>query len=291
MSDSERLDVIVRFHDVRRVSELDRAIFSLVSQNYRPLCILLVLQRFTPDAIAATRETLAPLMELGNAPEIKVLNWDETEPADGRSALLNLGIQEASGRYLAFLDYDDVVYPEAYELLIGRLRATQVAIVFGGICACEIEVFDAYYYVRNKTFPFIGQNALDLLRRNFCPIHSFVLHRTKIAERHLFFDPLISRNEDYDFLIRICAQYPSDFHLVNTYVGAYYMKTDGSNTILTESASTAERVAAWEDAESFLEGRRRITPVSTVVQSGLGLNPVSGLTVRRLLDENSNARL
>jgi glycosyltransferase involved in cell wall biosynthesis len=287
MSSNEQLDVIVRFHDVRRLHELDRAIFSLVSQDYRPLYIILVLQRFTQEEIAVTRKTLAPLEGFENARQIKVLNWNENEPPDGRSALINLGIKNANGRYIAFLDYDDVLYPEAYELLIGRLRTTQAAIAFGGICANRIEAFDAYCYVKNKTFPFIGNNVLDLFRRNFCPIHSFVIDTTKIAREDLFFDPMISRAEDYDFLIRLCVKYASDFELSTTYIGAYYLKNDGSNTILTETATTAERVAAWEDAESFLEGRRRVTPVSAAVQRALGLDPVQGLTVRRLLDRNS----
>jgi hypothetical protein len=291
MSNNEQLDVVVRFHDVRRLHELDRAVFSLICQNHRPLRILVVLQRFTPEEIAVVRVVLAPLQELENAPEMKVLNWNESEPPDGRSALINLGIQEATGRYLAFLDYDDVLYPEAYEFLIGRLRATQAAIAFGGICANQIDAFDAYCYIKNKTFPFIGNNVLDLFQQNFCPVHSFVLDSTKIARQDLSFDPMISRAEDYDFLIRLCAQYLSDFQLASTYIGAYYLKTDGSNTILTESAPTAERVAAWEDAESFLEGRRRVTLVSAAVQRSLGLTPIPGLTVRRLLLQNSHTKL
>jgi hypothetical protein len=53
------LDAVVRFHDTARLNELGRAIFSLVGQSYRPLRILLALQRFDAAAQAELREFLA----------------------------------------------------------------------------------------------------------------------------------------------------------------------------------------------------------------------------------------
>jgi Glycosyl transferase family 2 len=283
MQETEPIDVVVRFHDVRRLAELDRAVFSLVTQRYRPMHVLLAVQRFAAEEIASTRAALAPLLSIDDAPTVTILNWDQREPQDARSALINLGIQAARGRYLAFLDYDDVLYPEAYEMLICRLRKTGAAIAFGGISVRDVQVFDAYLRTMNRTFPFSGTGLLDLFSGNFCPIHSFVIDRSRIAVQHLFFEPLMTKNEDYDFLIRVCAQYPADFSLVKTYIGAYNTKTDGSNTILTESSSTATRFGSWRDAESFIEGRRRTTPVSAAVQRTIGLKPVPEITVHGLL--------
>jgi hypothetical protein len=231
---------------------------------------------------------LRPLLQIDGAPELVILNWDDPEPPDGRSGLINHAIRHARGRYLAFLDYDDVLYPEAYELLIERLRSTAVAIAFGGIYISEVDVYEAFLRIRRKSFPFNGINLFDLFTQNFCPVHSFVLDRSKISPQQLFFEPLMNRNEDYDFLIRICAQYPSDFSLVKTYIGTYYHKNDGSNTILTESASTPHHYSAWQNAESFVEARRRTTPVSAEVQRMLGLPLVTDLTVRGLLDQRYN---
>jgi glycosyltransferase involved in cell wall biosynthesis len=285
MMDTDTLDVIVRFHDVRRLRELDRAIFSIVTQTYRPIHVLLVLQRFSPEEVLATREALSQLLKIDPELRVTILNWEEKEPADGRSALLNHGIHHAQGRYLAFLDYDDVLYPEAYARLTERLRATQAAVAFGGIYVSEVDVFETFLHLKGKRFPFTGSNIIDLLTRNFCPIHSFVLDRSIISPQHLFFEPLMNKAEDYDFLIRICAQYPSDFGLVKTYIGTYYWKNDGSNSILTGESPRSPELSAWEDAESFLEGRRRTTPVSADVQRNLGLGPVPHLTVRDLLNQ------
>ncbi len=285
MNGSDGIDVIVRFHDMNKLRKLDRAVFSLVMQSYRPLHIHLTTQRFAPTETAAVQAALEPILSMDSAPSLSVHNWSNMEPADARSALANLGFAAASQRYLAFLDYDDVVYPEAYELLISQLQASGDAIAFGRICVKETEVFSRFDHSRGKQFPFKGESVVDLFKENFCPIHSFVLDRTRLPVQLCFFEPLMTKNEDYDFLLRICAQCPANFSLINTIVGDYRLNSDGSNTILTESATTSEGILGWLDAEAFIEARRRTTPVSKAVQHSLGIrDPVANISIRALLD-------
>ena len=223
-------------------------------------------------------------MEIDGEIGLTLLNWPHAEPSDGRSALANLGFEAAQGRYLAFLDYDDTSYPEAHRLLIGRLRAGPAAVAFGGICWKIMDRDSGFPYAVAKQCPFKGSRLRDLFVGNFCPIHSFVIDRTRIPRQFMFFDPLLTRAEDYDFLLRICSQYESDFSLVGTIIGDYCIKTDGTNTINTEWRPSPDGSAAWVEAEAFLEQRRRMTPVSTSVQRLLGLPPRSNLTIRDLLD-------
>jgi len=288
MSDNETLDVIVRFHDIDRLDSLDRCVFSLLAQDYRPLQLHLVVQRFTDAMIETTRERLQPLLEIDRAVGFNILNWSHPEPRDARSALANLGFAAAQGRYLGLLDYDDTLYPEAYRLLVSRLRESSAAIAFGGICLKVADVYPGFLYIREKQFPFHGKNLQDLFAGNFCPIHSFVVDRMRAPPQIMFFDPLMNRDEDYDFLLRFCSQVTSDFGIVEVIIGEYYVKTDGTNTINTRWASTPESLLAWQHAEAFIEQRRRITPVSAEVQRMLGLTPRPGLTIRDLLDAQEN---
>ena len=131
--DPQLLDCIVRFHDIRRLAELERCVFSLAGQRYRPLNIVLVLQRFTPAEVAAIEAALAPLLQLPDAPSLTVRTWDQEGIADARTHLLNCGVEAARGRYLAFLDYDDLLFPEAYELLVAKLRDRDAAIAFASV--------------------------------------------------------------------------------------------------------------------------------------------------------------
>src|ERR1700755_3219951 len=95
---SGQLDTIVRFHDVSRIPELKRAVFSLVCQSYRPLHIILATQRFSEEDIAATQAALAPILENEPAVFLSVANMTDEEPKDGRSVLLNRGMAYANGR-------------------------------------------------------------------------------------------------------------------------------------------------------------------------------------------------
>jgi hypothetical protein len=288
MALEDSLDVIVRFHDVRRMAELNRCIFSLVCQDYRPLQIYLVLQRFSAADIEATKAALAPLLAQDNAPGLTVLNCEMPEPADARSVLMNVGFQAIKGRYLAILDYDDVLYPEAYELLVRQLRVGGAVIAFATVCVKRVDVYDTFFHAVEVLKLFEGSSLRDLFVANFCPIHSFVMDRSQVPTQFLTFEPILWVQEDYDFLLRICARYPSDFTLIETCVGDYYYKTDGSNTVPTEGGVPEAELANYNRAVTFIEQRRRTVPLALEVQRSLGIvMPEPGMTIRDYLDRSA----
>ena len=281
---SDQIDIVVRFHDAKRLLELERCVFSLVSQTYRPVHIILSLQRFSPDDIAVTRAALAPLFEGEDALTLSVVNYDKAEYADARSVLMNLGLSQARGRYLAFIDYDDVLYPEAYELLVSRLTQTGAAIAFASVRTMRLHVYDHFLYAESDVEPFIGLSVLDLFRSNFCPLHSYVMDRQKIPSDLLRFRPSLTMEEDYDVLLRICARVRSDFGLLGTYIGDYNYKTDGSNTVPTDGTPTEQERDHYTEIQSAIEERRRTTIISPAVQRLLGLPESDGpMTIREII--------
>lgn len=281
-----RLDVVVRFHDPARLGELERCVLSLVGQRHRPLHVHVVLQRFPAAERAEVASRLAPLFAIAGAPGHTIHDFEAAEPRDARSALMNMGLAAGGGRYGAFLDYDDALYPEAYSLLIGRLRRSHAArIAFGGILVKRLRVYEHAVFAEGKERPFVGRTVLDLFAGNFCPIHSFVFDRDRIPAEEIRFEEGLVRAEDYDFLLRVCSGGMADFGLIDTVVGEYYWKSDGSNTVLTTASYSDAGQRAWLAAEDFLEWRRRTTEVAPEVQLAAGLEHAEqGLAVRDLLN-------
>src|SRR5690606_455375 len=136
------------------------------------------------------------------------------------------GMHAADGRYLAFLDYDDCIYPEAYSLLVAALSASHCAIAFGGIARKDAYVEDGVTIVRHRQAAWGERNLHDMLHDNCSPIHSYVLDRSRLVTPYPAFDESLSKYEDYDFLLKICMRHASDFQLSGKIIGDYYIKED-----------------------------------------------------------------
>jgi len=285
------IDVVLRFHDPTRLLELGRAVFSLVGQTYRPIRILLVLQRFTDAEVEATLAALGPLLAWAEDIELVPLRYQRDQPEDARSELLAMGFAAASGRFLALLDYDDVLYPEAYQLLIDRLHLGNAAIAFARTPVVKASLQGTFLHALDQSSPFTGTGLADLFTANFCPIHSYVIDRSRMPDGLLRIEPSLTQEEDYDLLLRLCATVPSDFARLDSDIGLYFVKTDGSNSFDRTGSLTADVLARIADAAAFIEARRRLTLLAPDVQRSLGIDPPErGLTVRRWLDRRAATR-
>jgi len=278
------IDVIVRFHDAARLMELERAVFSLAGQFFRPLRILLVTQRFSAAEVEATLAALAGIVAVSEV-GFQHVNLTWTHPEDARSDLVNLGFAAATGRYVALLDYDDVLYPDAHALLTARLAATGAGIAFARTPNMVADMYPAFLHGRSQANPYPGRWVGDLFFSNFCPPHSYAIDRTRVPENCLRFESMLTIEEDYEFLIRVCAAAIADFGLLDTEVGLRIIKTDGSNTYASAGPKTAEVLRCAAIAQGFVEARRQVTVIAPEVQHCLGMaDYVPGLTVRQWLD-------
>jgi glycosyltransferase involved in cell wall biosynthesis len=253
------LSVIIRFHDPRLLAQLDEALFSLATQRYLQIQIILAVQNSQPEltqkltALILKQPFAKPEVDPSGTLPFKVLDVTIPQGIDGRSTLLNEGISAADGQYLAFLDYDDVVYPESYSLLIQNCQNSGSAVAVGG-CRLATQrwttVQPAHLFTGSKR-PYLdhAKNKLDLFLDNFIPIHSFVIDRAQIDPELLRFDVTLRCFEDYEVLLKLAAKYEFDFTDLSTPIVEYRIRNDGSNTIPTHE-SDPQKLQEWTEAKT-----------------------------------------
>ena len=125
------------------------------------------------------------------------------------SILRNRGVQLASGKYLAFLDGDDICEPERLKQQVDFLEKFPEA----GWCHTNVRLLldeTKMLQPRQQRLPnqtiFLADEALRiLLRKNYVCISS-VMVREKVFKAIGGFDEDFNRCEDIDMWLRLCAQ-------------------------------------------------------------------------------------
>ncbi len=280
------IDVIIRYHDPNRWFELERCLFSLACSENVNVRASIVCQRFSESEIENLNRLCSDYQYMGQTLSYQVLNFVNEKPLDARSALLNLGIQRTDYDYIAFLDYDDVIYPHAYSLLIKTIVNEDVAMAFGGIFVKNVIQGSDFSITLSRLDRFKKGQIMDLFVDNFCPIHSYVIDRTSIDTRDLYFDERFTRLEDYEFLIRLCAKYPVSFSHLHDFIGDYYWKDDGSNSTLVESSLTEANRKSWAEAAEMVKQTKNKTIVSPSVLRRLGVSDKNKITIEGLVSRH-----
>lgn len=114
------ITVIVPVYNIEKY--LERCVNSIRNQTYENLEILLVDDGST-DRSGEMCDTFA-----AKDPRIRVIHKEN----GGSSSARNLGIAQAKGEYLGFVDSDDYVSENMYELLVSALREYGAEIAQGG---------------------------------------------------------------------------------------------------------------------------------------------------------------
>jgi glycosyltransferase involved in cell wall biosynthesis len=205
---SDLVSVIVPVFN--RSSVIARALDSIVNQTYQYWEALVVDDSSTDDTISVIRKYA------GSDSRIRLIQHDQNR---GAQAARNTGIHVAEGRWIAFLDSDDLLLPNSLEDRIRMAIEKGVAVVHS---ECYVlEPGDAEPRPMGIP-PLHGQVYKELLReRN--PVFPGLLVSKEALVRIDYLDEEIVSFQEWDTTIRLAKYY--EFAFVSRPTFVYYYDT------------------------------------------------------------------
>jgi GT2 family glycosyltransferase len=220
----------------------------------------------------------------------------------GPAAARNAAHRLARGRYLVYLDDDDLFLPEHLQTLAGALEANPDEVVYSDalFIAERIESASRHVLGEERRYPHESYSHKRLLVDNYIPINTFAWPRALVAEVGGF-DERLSGLEDWDFLLRLAARVT--FHHVRQDTVQVRMRVEGqerrSQQALKDYAQLYRKIYAryptQSDQQVEAERTAKLKALDSaagtkeVVESWLSRRTLSAVQ-RRLVEERLQQR-
>ena len=217
------VSIIVRTKDRPRL--LKRALQSVAVQTYRPIEVILV----NDGGCELNIEELKGILK-----DIS-LNYIRLERNTGRAHAANVGIKNASGHYIGFLDDDDEFYPEHVSILVNFLMQGDyyVAYTDSEIVKFDYEIEKGEFVEKERYVLFSEDFSFErLLLGNYIPLMC-LLFDNKVL-KYVKFDETFDLYEDWDLLIQIAERYP--FYHIKKVTAKYNQDLSGEVKQITANS-------------------------------------------------------
>lgn len=190
------ISVCIATHN--RALLLPRAIRSVLGQTYRNLECIVV-----DDA--STDNTSEIVKSFARDERLIYIRHEENRHV---SATRNTGIDHANGKFVAFLDDDDIWLPSKLETQVHLILRLPEKV---GLVYCWMDRYDNKENLLREHHPmyrgYVFPHVLDQQRLGGCP--TLLVRRTVV--QGVRFDESLRRGDDADFIRRVCRQYEVDF--------------------------------------------------------------------------------
>ena len=179
-----------------RPEKLVEAIKSVLEQSYQNFEIIVI-----NDAGADVENIISFLNQRKN------ITYMKHSQNRGLAAARNSGIKVARGKYIAYLDDDDIYYPDHIESLVRFLQESDYKVVYTDAYRAHQIKENSRYTVTKRDLPYSFDFDCDrILLENFIPVLCF-MHEKSCLDEVGFFDEELSTQEDWDLWVRLSRKY------------------------------------------------------------------------------------
>ena len=228
------ISVIIPFYNVEKY--IDECLASIEAQTFGDFEAILI-----NDASTDMSSTVANKY-LQKDKRFKLITLENNK---GPGAARNIGMKEVLGKYTCFIDSDDYIVPETFEILINRVKKSDI-LIFNGNSFNEEKEYDTNKYFPLEENYFYNNRILNDYKMQLvhCQSPCLKIYSTSfLKNNHLFF-PEGVYGEDVEFWMRcllatkkICY---TDFH--------GYMRRYREGSIMTSltEKNLRDRIAGFD---------------------------------------------
>jgi GT2 family glycosyltransferase/MoaA/NifB/PqqE/SkfB family radical SAM enzyme/Flp pilus assembly protein TadD len=198
-----------------RPNQLVIALKSVLGQTYKNLELIVV-----NDAGTDVENVVSSLRES------QPITYIKHGKNRGLAAARNSGIKLARGKYIAYLDDDDLFYPRHVETLVAFLESGEYKVAYTDAYRAHQEKKNGEYVVIKRDVPYSFDFDYDrILETNFVPVLCF-MHERSCAEEAGLFDESLKKLEDWDLWIRMSRKFK--FAHIKQLTCEFTWRTDGT---------------------------------------------------------------
>lgn len=231
--DTHQVSTVLRFHHSAPIERLKEALLSLICQQNCVVHPLIMIQDLREESVSEIRQELLELPWHPKArPQIQIFHSTPAEP-DLRSAMLIAGLQNAGGGFAAILDYDDILFPGAYERLCHRLISTGKRATFARVYCTTVRTDNQARSKRSEAY--CDRFTYDhFYENNFIPVHSFLLDLDQISLDRLKVHAFMPYMEDYFLTLQIFDHGKTDWEALTEeyFIGDYIHRPESTDNTL-----------------------------------------------------------
>ncbi|OGW36526.1 MAG: hypothetical protein A2Y97_03535 [Nitrospirae bacterium RBG_13_39_12] len=219
------VSIIVRTKD--RPKLVKKALQSIPDQTYRPIEVILVNDGGCDLDIDEFKSILGDIF----------LNYKRLHKNMGRAHAGNVGIENAKGAYVGFLDDDDILYGNHVSTLVGYLESSGEDAAYTDAYAVKNILTKEGYIPHSKEIVHARNFNRDwLLFQNYIPLLCLVVRKELLTKE--IFDTEFDIFEDWEILIRLSQNH--NFHRIPEVTAEYHLRDD--NATIVFNPGTLEHV-------------------------------------------------